>query len=86
VLSRPPTLVTLWFATTDALVAVTHVARRLVLRSRVRPLARTPPAAVTAALVALFLDGSKNVVVRVEAIGTPEGVDRKPREPSPSSS
>jgi hypothetical protein len=39
-------------ATTSSLVAVTHVARCLVLRARVRPLARTPPAAPSA-LVAL---------------------------------
>jgi hypothetical protein len=58
--SRPPRAfahthsVTLRFATTTALVAVTHVARRLVLHARVRPLACTPPAA-TAALVVLFL-------------------------------
>jgi hypothetical protein len=56
VVSRSPTPATLRSATwaTAALVAATHVARRLVLRARVRPLVRTP-LAVPAALVALSL-------------------------------
>jgi ribonuclease HI len=52
--SRSPTPTTLLFATTAALAVVTHVARHLGLRARVRPPARTPLAA-PAALVALPL-------------------------------
>jgi hypothetical protein len=40
--SRSPTPATLQFATTAALADVTHVARHLGLRARVRPPARTP--------------------------------------------
>jgi hypothetical protein len=49
--SRSPTPATLQFATTTALAVVTHVARHLGLRARVRPPARTPLAAPEALIV-----------------------------------